>query len=107
MPLKSGSSKQTVGKNVGELMHAYKNKGKIGASRPASKKAAQKQAVAIALSKAGKAKMQKESFDATVNQFLTKYTFQNIVTEDEADHCKYAIEGCDCSGCDECKKNQE
>jgi hypothetical protein len=56
MPLKSGKSSKTIGKNVKELVKTYEKKGKIGASRPASKKAAQKQAVAIALSKAGKSR---------------------------------------------------
>lgn len=64
MPLKSGKS--NIGKNVSELMHAYKQKGKIGTSHPKSKKAAQKQAVAIALTKA------KESFDDTVNKILAE-----------------------------------
>lgn len=64
MPLKSGKS--NIGKNVSELMHAYKQKGKIGTSHPKSKKAAQKQAVAIALTKA------KEGFDDTVNKILAE-----------------------------------
>lgn len=73
MPLKSGSSQKTVGKNVSELMKSYKDTGKIGSSKPGSKGAAQKQAVAIALNKAGKSKNVSENFDAAVNQFLTKY----------------------------------
>jgi hypothetical protein len=68
MPLKTGKSKEVVRKNVSELMHAYKNKGKIGTSHPKSKKAAQKQAVAIALSKA------KESFEEKVNRLLKEYS---------------------------------
>jgi len=64
MPLKSGKS--NIVKNVSELMHAYKHKGKIGTSHPKSKKAAQKQAVAIALSKA------KESFEDRVNRILAE-----------------------------------
>ena len=52
MPLKSGKSSKTIGKNVKELVKTYEKKGKIGASRPASKKAA----VAIALNKAGKSR---------------------------------------------------
>ena len=52
MPLKGGKSNKTIGKNVKELVKTYEKKGKIGAS----KKAAQKQAVAIALSKAGKSR---------------------------------------------------
>ena len=60
MPLKKGTSKNTISKNIGEMMGAYKEKGKIGASRPASKKAAQKQAVAIALRSAGKSRTMKK-----------------------------------------------
>lgn len=56
MPLKKGSSAKTIGKNIGELVGTYEKKGKIGSSRPKNKKAAQKQAIAIALSTAGKSK---------------------------------------------------
>ena len=52
MPLKKGSSDQTVSGNIKELMHDYDRKGAIGTSHPASRKKAQKQAVAIAMSKA-------------------------------------------------------
>lgn len=102
MPLKSGSSQETVGKNVGELMHAYKTKGKIGTSEPISKEKAQKQAVAIALSKAGKSNKANESFDTLVSKLLTSLYFA-----EEAEHCKYAAEGCKCSKCTECKNNQQ
>jgi len=68
MPLKTGKSKEVVHKNVSELMHAYKNKGTIGTSHPKSNKAAQKQAVAIALSKA------KESFEEKVERLLKEYS---------------------------------
>ena len=72
MPLKSGSSQKTIGKNVKELMGAYKKSGKIGTSKPESKKKAQKQAVAIALSKAGKSKMKESlSFDELVKSVLS------------------------------------
>lgn len=56
MPLKKGSSKKTVSSNISELVGTYEKKGAIGTSKPASKKAAVKQAVAIALSTAGKSK---------------------------------------------------
>lgn len=56
MPLKPGSSKKVISSNVKELVGAYKEKGKIGSSRPASKAKAVKQAVAIAYEKAGKAR---------------------------------------------------
>ena len=57
MPLKKGSSSKTISKNIGELVGTYE--GKIGASKPKSKTAAQKQAVAIALNKAGKSNKMK------------------------------------------------
>jgi hypothetical protein len=55
MPLKKGSSKNAISFNVAELMQGYKKTGKIGTSAPKTKKAAQKQSVAIALSKAREA----------------------------------------------------
>jgi len=61
MPLKKGKSKKTVQKNIKELMKSYKKTKKIGTSKPKSKKAAQKQAVAIALTSAGKKQPKTES----------------------------------------------
>jgi hypothetical protein len=54
MPLKKGKSKKVISSNVNELLHNYKKKGTIGTSRPKSMKQAQKQAAAIAYSKAKK-----------------------------------------------------
>jgi hypothetical protein len=45
MPL---NPKASLGENISELMNSYKQKGTIGTSTPKSKKAAQKQAIAIA-----------------------------------------------------------
>lgn len=59
MPLKPGRSKKVVSENIGEMVRKYKETGKIGTSKPASKGKAVKQAVAIALSKAGKARKMK------------------------------------------------
>lgn len=56
MPLKTGRSKKVISENIGEMVTKYKETGKIGTSKPASKGKAVKQAVAIALSTAGKAK---------------------------------------------------
>lgn len=52
MPLKRGSSSKTISSNVSEIMNSYKKTKKIGTSKPKGAKKAQKQAVAIALSKA-------------------------------------------------------
>ena len=52
MPLKKGKSKKVISSNVKELLHNYKEKGTIGTSRPKSMEQAQKQAAAIAYSKA-------------------------------------------------------
>lgn len=52
MALKKGTSQKTISANISAEMHAYEKTGKIGNAKPASKKKAQKQAVAIALSKA-------------------------------------------------------
>jgi len=52
MPLKKGKSKETISKNIKSEMGKYKKTGKIGTSKPKTKKKAQKQAVAISLNKA-------------------------------------------------------
>jgi len=52
MPLKKGKSKETISKNIKGEMKKYEKTGKIGTSKPKTKKKAQKQSVAIALSKA-------------------------------------------------------
>lgn len=54
MPLKKGKSKETISKNIKTEMGKYKKTGKIGTSKPKSKKKAQKQAVAVAFTKADK-----------------------------------------------------
>ena len=59
MPLKKGSSKKTISSNISEMVNKYKKTGSIGTSKPTSKKKAVKQAVAIALSTAGKSKKMK------------------------------------------------
>lgn len=56
MPLKKGSSRKVISANIGEMVGAYKDTGRIGTSRPKSGAAAAKQAAAIAYEKAGKAK---------------------------------------------------
>ena len=56
MPLKNGSSQKTISSNIKTLVHDYEVKGYIGDSKPASRKKAVKQAVAIALDMARKSK---------------------------------------------------
>jgi len=58
MPLRKGHSDKTVGSNIKTLVHEYEDTGTIGTSHPASKKKAVKQAVAIALTKAGRSRKQ-------------------------------------------------
>jgi hypothetical protein len=83
MPLKKGKSKETISKNIKGEMKKYEKTGKIGTSKPKSKKKAQKQAVAITLSKAResgakipkkKKSVVKESFDKYIN-LLVKESF--------------------------------
>ncbi len=54
MPLRKGSSQAVVSSNIKTLVDDWKKEGSIGASHPSTKTKAIKQAVAIALSKAGK-----------------------------------------------------
>jgi hypothetical protein len=56
MPLVKGKSDKAVSKNISTLVGDFEKKGRIGTSKPASKAAATKQAVAIALQKAGRQK---------------------------------------------------
>ncbi len=53
MPLRAGHSLATARGNIAEIMRSYKRKGTIGTSTPKNKKKAVKQAVAIAMHKAG------------------------------------------------------
>lgn len=75
MPLKKGKTDKIISKNIKELMGSYKDDGKIGTSKPQSKKKAQKQSVAIALQSAGKSKM-----DETVCKFINP-RIANILKE--------------------------
>ena len=56
MPLKKGKSDKTVSSNISEMVRSYDKSGKIGSSKPKSKQKAVKQATAIALSEAGRAR---------------------------------------------------
>ena len=56
MPLKRGASPSVVSSNIKTLVDDWKKDGSIGTSHPSTKKKAIKQAVAIALTKAGKSR---------------------------------------------------
>ena len=56
MPLKNGSSQSVVSSNIKTLVDEWKKDGSIGTSHPPTKKKAIKQAVAIAIAKAGKSR---------------------------------------------------
>lgn len=56
MPLVKGKSDKAVSKNIRTLVGDFEKSGRIGTSKPANKAAATKQAVAIALQKAGRQK---------------------------------------------------
>jgi hypothetical protein len=56
MPLKKGSSQSVVSSNIKTLVDDWNQDGSIGTSHPPTKKKAIKQAIAIALSKAGKSR---------------------------------------------------
>ncbi len=58
MPLAKGHSRKTVSANIAEMVDEYKKEGHIGASHPETKQKAVKQAVAIALTKAGRSRKQ-------------------------------------------------
>jgi hypothetical protein len=58
MPLKKGSSRETISANIAEMVDEYKEAGHIGTSHPADKQKAVKQATAIALTKAGRSRKQ-------------------------------------------------
>ena len=59
MPLKKGSAKATVSSNIKTLVNEWEKEGAIGSSHPPTKKKAIKQAVAIALAKAGRSRNSK------------------------------------------------
>jgi hypothetical protein len=56
MALRKGSSQSVVSRNIKTLVDDWNKDGSIGTSHPPTKKDAIKQAVAIALSKAGKSR---------------------------------------------------
>lgn len=76
MPLKSGSSIETIGGNIGDMIDKYKETGKIGNITPKSMAHAQQIATAAANQKAGDAKPSKAvgSFkDGGMNEGAGKY----------------------------------
>jgi len=76
MPLKSGSSQETISKNISELEHSGRK---------------HKQAVAISLDNAKKSKnqssedMKKESYDDKINKYLSKYIFEGKIKDEDSE----------------------
>ncbi len=60
MPLASGKGKKVIGGNIQEMLHKFKQTGKIGTSHPASMKKAQEQASAIAFETSRKSTRKKK-----------------------------------------------
>lgn len=54
MPLKSGYSQNSISSNIEEMMHKYKETGKIGNARPGSMEEARRMAAAAAYAQARK-----------------------------------------------------
>ena len=84
MPLKKGSGKFTISNNIKELIHAYKEKGKIGNTTPKNMKHAREIASAIAYEKAGKQKSAKvealESFIMSLSD-ENNTLIENVIME--------------------------
>jgi hypothetical protein len=80
MPLKKGKSKKTISKNIETEMKKYKSTGKVGKSKPSSKKKAVKQAAAVAYSKAGKSKNKKVNESKGNNNLADNYPPYDKVT---------------------------
>jgi len=59
VPIRHGSSRATIDANIRELMHSWEAKGHIGTGPPKGRAAADKQAVAIALSEARRSRVGK------------------------------------------------
>ena len=60
MPLKKGRSNKVVSGNISEIVKGYEKSGTIGTSKPQARGKAVKQAVAIALSTAGRPKKMRD-----------------------------------------------
>jgi hypothetical protein len=69
MPLKNGTTKETIGGNIGELLHKFKKTGSIGTSAPKNMAKAKAQAAAIAFEKAGKSKKMSKPVKKAVKGF--------------------------------------
>jgi hypothetical protein len=76
MPLAKGKSNKAVSKNIQTLVDDYQKSGRIGTSKPANKKAAVKQATAIALQKAGRSKNYAEGGTVSTTSTRTSRTAQ-------------------------------
>jgi hypothetical protein len=88
MPLKKGSQK-TISKNIETELKSYKKTGKLGTSKPKNKKAAAKQAAAIAYSKAGKSRKKDQSEEVMEDSVNISKFVENIILKNYSEADKY------------------
>jgi hypothetical protein len=83
MPLAKGKSNKAVSKNIQTLVDDYQKSGRIGTSKPANKKAAVKQATAIALQKAGRSKPKKFAAGGEINEPTNYFVAPGVTYEQQ------------------------
>ena len=99
MPLKKGKTNKILHQNISELLGTYKKSGKIGTSKPKSKKAAQKQAAAIAYSKMDEiASMYVDTNSNSIRQ-LTEMSHEDEARLNAAGHAALDDVVCECNDC--------
>ena len=97
MPLKKGKTDKILHQNISELLGTYKKSGKIGTSKPKSKKAAQKQAAAIAYSKMDK--IASKYVDKNTKLYLSEMYHEDEARLNAAGHAALDDVVCECNDC--------
>ena len=99
MPLKKGKTDKILHQNISELMGTYKKSGKIGTSKPKSKKAAQKQAAAIAYSKMDEIASKYVDTNSNSIRQLTEMSHEDEAGLNAAGHAALNDVVCECNDC--------